>query len=244
VFTIVAALLWWLAATGHSQEPGIGCTSVVIDGVCETAGQSSLNGPETLVPAAPSRPIITYANGKLTITASNTSLADVLRAITTQTGTVIEFPAGSAADRISVHEGPSTIRQVLVNLLNGSGFNYVIVGSPNAPDVLERVVLANADQPANASPQPASDQSSALDQTKEAKNPLLWTPPTGSSLWTPPKGSSLYTSPEEASSAPALPQALDNGGSGPRTDLIPAEVIQQGMKDRAQQIREQVQPPQ
>jgi hypothetical protein len=241
-FRIIAALLWWLAATGFTQESGVVCSPLVTDRGCETARKGSPGSNDTGVPPAPNRPIVTYSNGKLTITASNASLADVLRAISAQTGTVIDFPAGSAADPIVVREGPDTVRNVLANLLNGSDFNYVIVASPNAPDELERVVLARADQP--ASPQPASDQpSSPSDQSKTSSSPLLFTPPSGSSLFTPPSGSSLFTSPTEASSAPVLPQALDRGSSEPPKGPTPPAGSEQTMKERTQP-RDQVQQPQ
>lgn len=222
--------------TGHTQESGISCNALDLGKGCQTARQSSPDANETVAPSAPNRPSVTYTNGKLTVTASNTSLAEVLRAISAQTGTVIDFPAGSAADRIVVREGPGTIRHVLTHLLNGSGFNYVILASPNAPDELTRVILATADQPANFSPQPANDQKSVTsDQPKTIRNPLLWTPPNSSSFLTMPK---------EDPSAPVLPKALDSGSLQPPTDPIPPEVLEQMMKDRARQLREQVQQPQ
>jgi hypothetical protein len=236
LFSIVAALLWWLASAGHAQESGIGCSPLAIDRGCQTAPKSSPDGNETRLPLAPNRPIVTYANGKLTITAWNTSLAEVLRAISAKTGTVIDFPTGGAADLIVVREGPGTIRHVLENLLNGSGFNYVILASPNAPDELKRVILAKADLPASFSPEPASNPSKRTsDQPKTISDPLLWTPPSGSSLWSPPK---------DAPSAPVLPHQLDSGSLQPPKDPIPPDVLEKMMKDRARQLREQAQQPQ
>jgi hypothetical protein len=222
--------------TGHTQESAISCNALDLGKGCQTARPSSPDGNETLASSAPNRPLVTYTDGKLTVTASNTSLAEVLRAISAQTGTVIDFPAGSAADRIVVREGPGTIRHVLTNLLNGSGFNYVILASPNAPDELTRVILAKADQPANFSPQPANDQNSLTsDQPRTIRDPLLWTPPSGSSF---------LTSPKEDPSAPVLPKALDSGSLQPPKDPISPDVLEQMMKDRARHLREQVQQPQ
>jgi hypothetical protein len=236
LLSLVAALTLWLTVTGHTQESGISCDALEVGKGCQTARQSSRDGNEILASSAPNRPSVTYTNGKLTVAASNTSLAEVLRAISTQTGTVIDFPAGSAADRIVVREGPGTIRHVLTNLLNGSGFNYVILASPNAPDELTRVILATADQPANFSPQPANDQNNLTpDQPKTIRDPLLWTTP---------GRSSFLTSPKEDPSVPVLSKALDAGSLQPPTDPIPPDVLEQMMKDRAQQLREQIQQPQ
>jgi hypothetical protein len=99
-----------------------------------------------------------------------------------------------------------------------------------------RVILATADQSANFSPQPANDQNSLTsDQPKTVRDPLLWTPPSASSF---------LTSPKEDPSAPVLPKALDSGSLQPPTDPIPPDVLEQMMKDRARQLREQVQQPQ
>jgi len=188
------------------------------------------------VPSVPSRPIVTYTKGKLTVTASNTSLAQVLRAISAQTGTVIDFPAGSAADRIVVREGPDTIGHVLANLLNGSGFNYVILASPNAPDQLMRVVLVKADQSASLSSQSASNQgSSTPEQPKTIGDPLLWAPDSDSLSWTPP---------EEDPSAAASTKMPDGESVVTPKDPILPDALEQMMKERTRQLREQAQPPQ
>ncbi|MFY9684153.1 MAG: hypothetical protein WAK70_20165, partial [Candidatus Sulfotelmatobacter sp.] len=141
---MIAALPWWLVATGHTQDSGTGCGAQVMDRGCETAQKSFSDSNQTRVPSTAEQPVVTYRHGKLMVTAGNASLAQVLRAISAQTGTVIDFPRGSAEDRVVVREGPGTVREVLGNLLNGSGFNYVIVGSLDTPDKLSRVVLAKA----------------------------------------------------------------------------------------------------
>ncbi len=232
---MVAALPWWLVATGHTQETQIGCNAQVIDAGCGTARKNSAAGDETYVPSVASQPVVTYAKGRLTITAWNVSLAEVLRAISAQTGTVIDFPTGSAADRIFLREGPSTIRQVLGNLLNGSGFNYVILGSPDSPDRLLRVVLAKTGQTADFSPPPSEQKSRAADEEKTVHNPLLWTPPSGSAFWVPPK---------EDPAAQVSHRPLDSGSLVPPDEPLPPDVIEQMMKDRARQLREQAQEPQ
>lgn len=239
----MAVLPWWLVPAGHSQESGGGCSAQVIGGVCETVHdtmhddmrKSSADGKETFVPPVASQPVVTYMNGKLTVEARNASLAEVLRAISARTGAVIDFPAGSAANRIYLREGPGTIRQVLANVLNGSGFNYVIVGSPDSPDKLTRVVLAKAGQTADFSP-PVSEQKSGSDeQAKTVRDPLLWTPPSASGFWTPPK---------EDPAAQVAQRPADSGSLVPPSEPLAPDVLEQMMKDKARQLREQAQEPQ
>jgi len=84
-------------------------------------------------------PQVTYENSQLTINAPNSTLADILRAVRKQTGADIEVPA--APERVVTHLGPGPAREVLAELLNGSRFNYVLLGSPSDETALTRVVL-------------------------------------------------------------------------------------------------------
>jgi hypothetical protein len=84
-------------------------------------------------------PQVTYQNNQLTINAPNSTLADILRAVRKQTGAEIEVPA--APERVVTHLGPGPAREVLAELLNGSRFNFVLLGSPSDETALTRVVL-------------------------------------------------------------------------------------------------------
>jgi hypothetical protein len=103
------------------------------------------NGPTGPVPQIPLDsiasvpPQVTYQNGQLTIVAANSTLGDILRAVKKQTGAEIEVP--SANDRVVTHLGPGSAREVMADLLNGSRFNYVLLGSPQDSNLLTRVVL-------------------------------------------------------------------------------------------------------
>ena len=84
-------------------------------------------------------PQVSYQDKQLTIIAPNSTLADILRAVRKQTGADIEVP--SAPERVVTHLGPGPARDVLSDLLNGSRFNYVLLGSPGNDAILTRVVL-------------------------------------------------------------------------------------------------------
>jgi hypothetical protein len=84
-------------------------------------------------------PQVTFENNQLTINAPNSTLADILRAVRKQTGAEIEVPP--APERVVTHLGPGPAREVLAELLNGSRFNYVLLGSPSDQTALTRVVL-------------------------------------------------------------------------------------------------------
>jgi hypothetical protein len=113
--------------------------------------------PLDQVPAVP--PEVTYHAGQLSIIAHNSTLADVLRAVRKETGAELDIPSG-ANDRVVTDLGPGPARDVLAKLLNGSHFNYVMLGSPTDPTMIQRIVLTSKTGPETASaiapPQPAA----------------------------------------------------------------------------------------
>lgn len=102
-------------------------------------------------------PQVTFQNNELTIVAPNSTLGDILRAIRKQTGAEIDIP--SAPERVVTHLGPGPARAIVAQLLNGSRFNYVLLGSPADETVLTRVVLVAKSgpeaTPGTAAPGPA-----------------------------------------------------------------------------------------
>jgi hypothetical protein len=128
------------------------------------------------MPAA--APEVQFRQGQLTIMASNSTLGDILRAVRKETGAAVDVP-GNATERVVGQFGPGPARDVLSSLLNGSHFNYVLLGSAENSNALDRVILTSRSganepaQPAGASlpqsqpnqaamvaPQPADDTSS------------------------------------------------------------------------------------
>jgi len=104
---------------------------------------SGTQGPVPQVPLdaiAPVAPQVTYEAGLLTIVAPNSTLADILRSVRKHTAAEIEIPA-NANERVVTRLGPGPAREVVAELLNGSRFNYILLGSPEDPKQLVRVVL-------------------------------------------------------------------------------------------------------
>jgi hypothetical protein len=163
-----------------------------------------------------SSPIVTYRDGQLTIDAGNSTLAEVLKLVAEKTGAVIDVPPGAGLERIVEHTGPGRADDVLSRLLNGSPFDFIIVGSSQRPHELTQVLLSLHRADAHASPPPAQ----------------LPTPVTSSVLWTPPA---------EAPTAAVLPYALDSRNLEPPKEPLPPETLGKMMRERGQQLREQIQ---
>jgi len=125
--------------------------------------------PPTLAQLPASPPEVSFQSGQLTISAQNSTLGDILKAVRAQTGATIELP-GTAPERVVGHFGPAPARDVLSSLLNGSHFNYLLLGSPSDPSVLDRVILiAKSGGAVESSPPPAAQQASAYNQNVYAR---------------------------------------------------------------------------
>jgi hypothetical protein len=97
--------------------------------------------PTLTLEQMPSGPVtVTFQNGDLTIEAHNSSLSDILRTVGEKTGARIDIPP-DANERVIGRIGPGLAVEVLSSLLNGSEFNYVMVGSDADPNALATVVL-------------------------------------------------------------------------------------------------------
>lgn len=97
---------------------------------------------------------VDFVNGMLSIHANNASLSEVLFQIQKKTGAEIAIPAGTEQDRVAADFGPGTPSDVLSQLLNGSGLNFVVVGSESDPNALRSVLLSpkSPDMPTPAQP--------------------------------------------------------------------------------------------
>ena len=107
--------------------------------------------PMDQIPAEPAK--VTFQGGLLSISAQNSTLGEILRDVRKLTGAAIELPAGSGAnERVVTHLGPGSPRDVLVSLLNGSSYNYVMLGSSADPAAVASVILTSKEG-AGAQPQ-------------------------------------------------------------------------------------------
>ena len=134
-----------IAPQVQAQNPPMNCTPDGIIEVCTAADSVAAPVPNEPAPAPTAK--VTYKAGLLMISAENVSLSDVLHEVSTKTGATIEFPEGSASEPVFTNIGPGPVRDILATLLNGTKFNYVMLGSENSSNTLEKIVLTQGDQP-------------------------------------------------------------------------------------------------
>jgi len=108
-------------------------------------------------PAVP--PVVTYRDGLLTVQALNSNLSSVVTAIRNKTG--IEFEgAENITERVAISLGPAPEGDVLSAIFSGSRYDFVALGRPDSPSIVQRVILTVKNNPggpaqAQAQPRPA-----------------------------------------------------------------------------------------
>jgi len=199
--------------------------------------------PPTLEQVPPTPPTVTYRNGQLSIQAQNSTLSQVLRAVQAQTGASVDLPGGASGERVVAQLGPGQPRDVLATLLNGSHFNYVILGTPGNSGGVQKVILtarqgsspspppgnpvpsANQPPPAQDDDTPADDDGSANDVDNDATQ----------------NGQAVTPGRPGIPGQEQQPDNNDQGQNGPKT---PEQLLQelQRMQQQQQQYQQQLNP--
>jgi hypothetical protein len=188
-------------------------------------------------------PKVTYEGGQLSIVAHNCTLADVLRAVKKQLGADLDVPS-NATERVVADLGPGTPREVITDLLNGTHFNYVIVGSASDPTAVQSLALT----PKTG----GTETASAAPPNRPGVPPRVFQPgmaPPGGQGATPPADAASDDDstdpPEEATDQPDGQEAQQQGdqGQGQQTPKTPEQLLQELQRQQQQMQQQQGQQP-
>jgi hypothetical protein len=188
--------------TGSPQQPS------VQTGATASAPNPTPALPPSLLdkPAGTAR--VTLTDGNLSVNANNSNLSEILKDIESSTGMTVDgFEKDS---RVFGVYGPGPPRDVLSSLLDGAGYNFLMVGSTDNGTPREVVLTVRSNAPVSA-PTPNNSQ------PEEDEEP----PP-------PPQ--------EQTPSAPVQPPVLPPGDQRPKT---PQEMLQELQRLRQQQQTQQ-----
>ena len=130
-FALTVAGLVWLPVVSWAQEP---------QAQEQTTAKAPLESRDALADVPSGQAVVTYQNGELTIKARNAPLMDILRAVCSQLGAVLDSEAASDEPIVAIL-GPRPVREVLAALLSDSQLNYALSGSPIDPSTLARVIV-------------------------------------------------------------------------------------------------------
>jgi hypothetical protein len=153
---------------------------------------------------------VSFQDGLLSVMSTKGSLAEVLSEIRKQTGADIAIPAGAEQEEVAASLGPGSPRDVVSQLLNGSRYNFILVGADNDPNKLERVILSPKgageivvqDMPSRPEPVPVA-QMQGPDRSVSAAPPPAPPPPPEEQ----PQGDSI---PPDTAPQPGDPQPAPN----------------------------------
>lgn len=210
--------------------------------------------PSRLYEMPPVAPQVTYNNGLLTISASNSTLSDILRQVQQRTGAKVDMPPDTAQERVAV-ELSGAPRDVLARLLEGSPFDYLLLGSDSDPRAVTQVTLtrhtgggaptavAGVPNRAPMQPEPADE-----DEAEQQPPPQQQIGPPRPPAMQPPTGQA----PEQVQNPqmnPGLPTPTPGQtvpGQPPNTAKTPEQLLQElrQMQQQEQQRRPQRPPPQ
>lgn len=204
-------------AQGHGQQA-----------VSPQANLAAQPAPAVSAPAAPPAPdwpvndrpldaAVTWDSHGLRVVAANSSLAQILRAIATQTGATLE---GLGRDqRVFGVYGPGPARDVIGQLLDGSGYNVLMVGELGQGT--PRQIILTSRLAGGSEPGAVNGQNSAADDDAEAEP---------------------EPEPPAAQSQPLPPEAGPPGAAA--VPVRSREQMLQELQQRQQQIQQMQQNPQ
>jgi hypothetical protein len=153
---------------GDSQEPqGQFCKrSDRNSGQLATSPPASGQADPSAHPDAPP-PIAQIKDGQLTVRANGQQFASVLEAVRATTGITIDMPAQNDTEPVFLDLGPTSTKNALMALLDGTKYNYVIVGSPTDSQVVTRLILSERNSGEAAAPLVASNSQGSQPQTPQ-----------------------------------------------------------------------------
>ena len=207
---------------------------------------------------SPVAPQVTYSGGQLTISAVNSTLADILAAVRSRLGAKVDFPQTAAQERVAVQLGPGNPRDVLAQLLHGSPFDYILLGSDQDPHVVTDIlvtrrqaqtggttVAGGSQNPAPAQAEPAGDEDTDNEAAAPAAPQPLATPTPGQPVPGQPvnMAAPMQQNPEQNATGNIQNAAPGNAQNGtqPKT---PEQLLQELQRMQQQEQQKRQKPPQ
>lgn len=193
-------------------------------------------------------PVVTYEDGHLTIVAHNCTLADVLRAIRKQTGAELDIPPG-ASERVVADLGPGSPREVIADLLNGTHFNYVMVGSAADPTAVQSIALipkSGGPESVAATPPARPGFPQGVFQSRAALAPVPGVPPTIAQQDAEDNSADAADDADQADAqdeAQAQPDQQALPDPNQQTPKTPEQLLQELQRQQQQQQQSQPQQP-
>ncbi len=158
-----------LAQSGTSAPPSSGKAVSNISATSPTEVAPSPAAPLTPRQIPPQRAAVSYNNGLLTISATNSSLNQILREVSRLAG--IKITGGVAEERVFGNYGPAEPSAVLGELLDGTGSNMLLVAG-NGDKASELILSPRIGGPTPPNPNAARfDENASDDNSQQNASP-------------------------------------------------------------------------
>ena len=178
----------------------------------------------------PSRAQVTYTNGSLFVSANNSSLNQILRQISTNTG--MKITGGVADERVFGNYGPADAAEVLSSLLDGTAANMILVQRDDAS--LAELILT----PRNGGPTPPNPHAATFDDRPEPQR-NFYAQPNPPSESAPPQQNNPIAPPVDPATTTAPTPAGTTQPESPNGVKTPQQIYEQLQRMRQQQQQQQ-----
>jgi hypothetical protein len=201
--------------------------------------------PATPAQSPAQRAAVSYTGEQLSVSATNSSLNQILREISRSTG--IKITGGVAEERVFGAYGPGSASEVLASLLDGTGSNMILVQGSN--DHATELILT----PRTGGPTPPSPNSASFDSNndtddngptpRQTANPQPPGPPQPPSAQSQPSPSPVVGPIPPQNADGSVPSPTNTGGDAtqesPNGVKTPQQIYDELMKLRRQQQQPQ-----
>ncbi len=226
-----------LQAVDHSQatpQKDILCNKDTTQPTSEHPKDGVTGGAQLDVQSPASNgPLITYTDGKLTIDPHNAPLGEVIEAIRARAGFSVEFPPEQMDERVFDRVGPVSLHEALVQLLYGSGFNYIIQTSANDPQVVKKLSLS-AQTHSQSKGLPLQTNAASLDQQNEQQGLYggsgFTNDSTAEAIQDVPPVSPPSPRKSDAIAVPGVPAGFDLQQAAAQANKTPAQILDEMQK--------------
>jgi hypothetical protein len=182
--------------------------------------------PPTPSQLPPAHAQVTYTGGTLSVSASNSSLNQILREISRETG--IKISGGVADERVFGQYGPDAPSEILSALLDGTGSNMLLVHGDG--DTPAELILT----PRQGGPSPPNPNAHAFDDAHETRNPANAEPPESQSVEQPAPDQSHPVANQSNPPGTPDPAAAATDPQSPNGVKTPQQIY-----DQLQRLRQQ-----
>jgi hypothetical protein len=155
---------------------------------------------------------VSFQGGLLSVHAQKATLAQVLYEVHRQTGADIAVPAGAEQEQVVTDLGPGPAKEVLAALLDGSHYNFIILGADGDSASVQRVILTPRFGGGASPPMTPAPRENAPAEPSEAMPPGYSDPRVeAQAVEAPPQA----VNPPPVTNAPPPPPPPDRGSESP-----------------------------